>query len=75
MDETISPFSKLWLLLVKDHGISDSQDVPTCSEDHLSKEGVMEVPFSSNRSTPHGWTLPCDLQVIPDPGTEKTVEE
>ena len=75
MDEARSPFSELWLLLVKDLGISDSPDVPTCSEDHLSKKGVMEVSFSSYSSTPHGWTLPCDLQVIPDPGTEKTVEE
>ena len=75
MDETRSPFSKLWLLLVKDLGISDSPDVPTCSEDHLSKKGVMEVSLSSYSSTPHGWTLPCDLQVILDPGTKNTVEE
>ena len=75
MNEARSPFSELWLLLVEDLCISDSPDVPTCSEDHLSKKGVMEVSLSSYSSTPHGWTLPCDLQVIPDPGTEKTVEE
>lgn len=75
MNKAGSPFFEPRLLLVEHLGISDSPDVPTCSEYYLSKKGVVEVSLSSQSRAPHGLTLPCDLQVGPNPGAEKTVEE